>query len=662
MRVAERKTPVAPKAAGVFLLKAMNSRHPTSSPTRHALVGILLFTAACGGGGGGDGGGTDPQPQNTAPQIQVPQGLSGIAPRLTWVLPATGTATATFTATDADGDPLFWQVAGSGAEMAAAGVLAPSSAAGPSIDIDLLVVGAAAAVTFDVLVQDGVATASLEVTVQRAAAPTILGVSPSSAFSGQPTDVSVTGSNLTLAGSAQAEVRFGGALATNIVAQQDGSLACRTPSIGAAGPSVVAVSNAEGSSQLPSSAFLMMPYPPQLAATDLRVDAGAVGLATQIELASEDDFIDVAFVAGGAYHCRSADGGATYSVPTLLSSGEAVSGICVVAQGSLVRVAWIGDTQQSWVARSSDGGTTFLPATRVDAGGQPVSGLRLCADGQRVHLAWLSGSVGLNQSRVVLASSADGGATFAVPLGVSSGTQNQHAVEVGCRGALLCVAWLDDRQGSAFRGVYAARSADGGVAFSAAQRLSVQNDRATELGFATHGAVADVAFVTLLYGVWHNRSVDMGLTWRLPETQVRGMEDGVPTTPRVHAHGDRVYVAWITDGLAVRLARSSDGGATFPARTRLDSALAPVSGLELDGAGDYVTAAWLSGDASASAVRAAVATSADRGGAWRPEQGGGDGADNQGGLRMRQSGARIALGFLERRTLATGAYVNANQP
>lgn len=639
----------------------MNLRHFASLPTRHALAFTMLLAAACGGGGGGDDG-VEPEPPNTAPQIVAPAGLSGIVPRLTWSLPASGSTTGTFTATDVDGDPLFWQVTGSASEMAAAGVQAPSTASGAALVIDLFAVGAAASVTFDVLVQDGVATASLEITVLRAAAPAISAVDPSSAFAGQPTDVLVSGSSLVLAGSPQAEVRFAGALAQSASAQPDGSLRCRTPSIGNAGPAVVAVSNAQGSSQLPSSAFRLMPYPANLAATDVRLDAGAIGFASQIEIAVDGEVVDCAFLAGGAYHCRSTDGGATFSAPTLLSAGEAVTGICVVAEGNLVRVAWIGDTQQAWFSRSTDGGATFAPAVRVDAGGQAVSGVRLCADGQRVHVAWIAGSFGLGTARATVASSADGGASFAAARGVSSSTQNQRSVEVGCSGASLCLAWLDDRQGAQFRGVYAARSADGGLTFAPAQRLSVLNEIASDLDLSTDGSNAHMTFVTTVSGVWHNRSPDMGLTWRLPETLVRGTEDGVPTAPRAHAQGDRVYVAWITDGAEVRLARSSDGGATFPSRTRLDAAASPVSGVEIDGEGDYVTVAWLSGDASATTVRAAFTTSADRGASWRPEQGGGDGVTNQEGLRLRQSGARFSLGFLEQRTLSKGAYVNANQP
>lgn len=642
----------------------MNSRHSASSPTRHALAFSLLLVASCGGGGGGgdDGGGSDPEPPNTAPQLTAPAGLTGIVPRLTWAVSATGSTTGTFTATDADGDPLFWQVTGSASEMVAAGVQAPSSAAGASIDIELVAVGAAASVTFDVLVQDGVATASLEITVLRAAAPTISGVSPSSAFAGQPTDVLVSGSSLVLAGSPQAEVRFAGALAQSASAQSDGSLRCRSPSIGNAGPAVVAVSNAQGASQLPSSAFRLMPYPANLAATDVRIDAGAIGFASQVEIAVDGDVVDCALVAGGAYHCRSTDGGSTFSAPTLLSAAESVTGIRIVAEGNLVRVAWVGDAQQAWIARSTDGGATFATAVRVDAGSQPVSGLRLCADGQRVHVAWITGNEGLGQARATVASSADGGASFATARGVSSGTQNQRSVEVGCSGASLCVAWLDDRQGAQFRGVYAARSADGGLTFAPAQRLSVLNEIASDLDLSTDGTTAHMTFVTTVSGVWHNRSPDMGLTWRLPETLVRGTDDGVPTAPRAHAQGDRVYVAWITDGAEVRLARSSDGGATFPSRTRLDAATSPVSGVQIDGTGDYVTVAWLSGDASATGVRAAFTTSADRGATWRPQQGGGDGVTNQEGLRLRQSGARFSLGFLEQRTVSKGAYVNANQP
>ena len=59
--------------------------------------------------------------------------------------------------------------------------------------------------------------------------------------------------------------------------------------------------------------------------------------------------------------------------------------------------------------------------------------------------------------------------------------------------------------------------------------------------------------------------------------------------------------------------------------------------------GDYVTVAWLSGDAQTDSVRGVCATSVNRGTTWRPAELFGDGASNQAGLALRQSGAQVKV-------------------
>ena len=631
------------------------------SASKHVrtLVAVALLATACGGGGGGGDGGSEP-PANTAPVLPVPAGLTGTAPRVTWSVPILDTASITFTATDADGDLLQWQLSGSSTAFTAAGVRAPTSATGTTFTIDLDPVLSPAFALCNVLVQDGAATAGLEVSVLRTGAPQIDGVAPASAFAGQPLAVEVTGSALALGGVVQAQVTFGGASATVLASTGEGSLTCRTPSIAPSGQTVVAVSNTSGSDQLPASAFRVMPFPPVFASTDLAVDSG--GPSAGIELTLQDAVADVVTVSASTVsHARSTDGGASFGVSTLLSATEVVTEAKVVAVGDVVHVAWIGDSQQVWHRRSTDGGATFGAAARLDAGAQPVQGLRLAASATHVHAAWISGSLGLTQARATIASSANAGATFASPVGVASGSQNQRDVEIVCSGDDLAVVCLDDRIAPQFRGVYAARSGDGGATFSSALRLSASDGSATALDLSRDGAALHVAFVTE-DGVFYDGSPDLGATWRTPEVFVRGLEDGIPSEPRVHASGDRVYVAYTTDGTAVRLGRSSDLGASFPARTRLDSANVPVSSPRILGVGDYVTVAWLSGDAGTDSVRAAWTVSTNRGDSWRTQAGAGDGASNQGGLQLRQSGARLLLGYLERRGFPIRAFVNANQP
>ncbi len=637
----------------------MTAFFPGSALARSLWIVGSLLLVACGGGGGGGGGSGSQTTDNTTPVLAVPSGLTGTPPRLTWSVAAANSASVTFTATDAEQDTLQWQLAGSSSALAAAGVSATGATVGNSFVVTLDPVAQPAFAVFQVLVQDGQATAGFEVTTLRTGAPSIESVQPASAFAAQPLSVNVSGTGLVLGGLVQAGVTFGGASATNLAAQDDGSLSCLTPSIGSSGQTVVAVSNGQGADQLPASAFRMMPYPAQFAATDALVDTSFV--LPQFDLALDGATADFASNGSTVVHARSADGGATFAASTLLSGAETPTGARIAVVGDAVHVAWIGDGQQVHYRRSTDGGASFSTVALLGTGTQPATGLRIAATATHVFVAWISGSTGLSQARAVVASSQNAGASFAAPVGVASSTQNQRELEIAASNDDLVVAFLDDRLTSQFRGVYVARSGNGGSSFGTSLRLSAANRAASALDLHRDGSAVHLVFTTI-DGVNYNGSPDLGVTWRTPEVLVRGTEDGVPAEPRVHASGDRVYVLYTTDGTAVRIARSSDSGGSFPARTRLDAGAVPVSSPRITGVGDYVTVAWLSGDAQTDSVRGVFATSVNRGSTWRPAELFGDGASNQAGLALRQSGARLLLGFVERRSLAYGVFCNANLP
>ncbi|MEY4828288.1 MAG: hypothetical protein RLZZ562_84 [Planctomycetota bacterium] len=637
----------------------MTARIPGLALAFSLPIALLLALGSCGGGGGGGGDADVQLPDNTAPILTVPSGLTGTPPRLTWNVAAANSASVTFTAVDAEQDTLQWQLAGSSSALAAAGVSATGATVGNSFVVTLDPVVQPAFAVFQVLVQDGRATAGFEVTTLRTGAPSIQSVQPASAFAAQPLSVNVNGTGLTLGGLVQAGVTFGGASATNLAAQDDGSVTCLTPSISGSGQAVVAVSNAQGSDQLPASAFRMMPYPAQFAATDALVDSSFV--LPQFDLALDGATADVASNGSAVVHARSTDGGASFGASTFLSGAETPTGARIAVVGDAVHVAWIGDGQQVHYRRSTDGGASFSTVALLGTGTQPATGLRIAATATHVFVAWISGSVGLSQARAVVASSQNAGASFTAPVGVASSTQNQRELEIAASSDDLVVAFLDDRLTSQFRGIYVARSGNGGLSFGTSLRLSAANRAASALDLYRDGTALHLVFTTI-DGVLYNGSPDFGVTWRTPEVLVRGTDDGVPAEPRVYASLDRVYVLYTTDGTAVRIARSSDSGASFPARTRLDAGTVPVSSPRITGVGEYVTVAWMSGDVQMDSVRGVFSTSVNRGSTWRPAELFGNGASNQTGLALRQSGARLLLGFVERRSLSYGVFCNANLP
>lgn len=629
-----------------------------SHRTLALILALALPFAACSGGGGGGDGPPDLGP-NATPVVPVPSGLSGSMPQLRWLVDRSAAESVQFAAADADGDALTWQISVSGLAATALGLRLPITPTGNTVrlELDPVVTPATGSVTF--LVQDPrAAVFAFQVTIVRGGAPTLTSVSPTSAFGGRPLRVALSGSAFDLAGTAVPQVRFGGLLATSLLANGDAQLSCLTSSLPQSGPIGVSIQTAFGSASLPSGAFRMLSFPPAFAATDARVDAS--GLADAVEADLDEANACVATVAAGTLAlARSQDGGRTFAAAQILSGGEFAREPQVLVEGSRVLVAWIGDGQQVRLRRSLDAGATFDSAVLVGTGTGPASGLQLVASGDRVHAAFVRGDAALGQARVVSCSSSDGGSSFASERAIAPASANQSAVGIGADGAAVYVAFLDERLGTGARGVYVARSTDGGATWLAARRLSAPNRQAAQLRCARDGASLQIVWTTS-DGLFANGTTDRGLSWRTPEVPVATMADGAPESPFVHVAGSRVQVVYTTNGAEVRLARSTDAGASFPVRTRLDAGVELESAPVLAGTGDYTTVAWLAGDAQSNGVRVAWAASTDGGSTFTSPTGLGDGASNQDSVRLCQSGGRLLTVFRERRGLAIGAYANAN--
>jgi hypothetical protein len=220
----------------------------------------------------------------------------------------------------------------------------------------------------------------------------------------------------------------------------------------------------------------------------------------------------------------------------------------------------------SWITRSTDGGRTWTPRTRVDMGEAcPCcrTGLATGKDGT-IYMAWrhvFPGSI----RDVVVARSSDQGATWTAPVRVHADEWKfdacPHAgpaIALDSAGALH-VTWWTGKEGNA--GVFYAKSADGAKTFS----------EPVALGVAQFSRPAHVQLALAS----NNRVV---VAW----------DDGTKQIPQV----------------VIRV--SHDGGATFDAVTSLSvagrSATFPVLAI----AGDSLAVAW--SEESAEAAKAAEAS------------------------------------------------------
>ncbi|MFO1077792.1 MAG: hypothetical protein U1E73_08705 [Planctomycetota bacterium] len=618
----------------------------------------LLPVAACGGGGGGGGGSNPPIAPNHPPVMQVPSGLIGGGSSFRYEAPIATAATLTFAATDTDGDALHWSVVGDPATAALVGVTLPLTGNAGLFQLPIAAVAAPASAELVVFVEDTHGGAgAVDLLVVRSGPPTIDAVAPDSAFAGQPQYVAITGSAFYLGGTVTTAPRFGGLLGTGVQVLGDALLTCSTPLTLPAGPWSVSVSNGQGSAQLPPTAFSVLPFPPVYAAADTAFDAGA---GSAPAAARTGNVLHAVWLeAGAVMHRTSVDHGALWSGGVPLSGAEVPTEPQVVGAGLDAVVAWIGDGGTIYARRSGDGGMTFDPAVVLNpAAVLPATHLRLAAAGDRCYAAWTVGSAAGGTARLQLARSANGGSTWLAPQSVDDQGANQTDHVLACSGDYAWLAFRDARQGGAVTGTYVARSADGGVTWSAGTRLSAPGAATFEPCLCNEGLVLHVAWLVggaLRYA----SSLNSGINWT-SSIELQGNSNGTISEPALACDRGRVFAAYAVAGTTVQCTRVVAAGGA-PADTVLTTAAASAAQIRIGARGNYVVVAFRDGDVGTGTARIWQSASGDAGVAFAAAARFGDGAAAQEDPVLAADSAQILLLWRDHRGATPALFVNRDQ-
>lgn len=629
--------------------------------TARALCVLSLIAAgsACKKSGGG-GGGEPPIAPNSPPSLSVATQLVGSGSVFRFTLAVGGNDTLAFSATDPDDDPLRWQLVGDGAAATAVGVTLPLPVTGPTFSFDIAAVTLPATAALVLFVEDTRGNAAaIDLTIIRTGPPTITGTAPNSAFVTQSQAVTITGTALSLAGTANTIARFGGIPASGITIPNETTLNCSTPGMSSGGV-VVSVSNANGTAALPASAFTAFTYPPTFGATDQALGAAA-GSAPAVALAG--DVLHAVWLEGGVVvHRVSGDGGTTWSTAQTLSGGEIPTEPQVVADGQNATVVWVGDGTTMWARNSTDGGASFQAGQVLNpaAGSAPAARPRLCASGDRQHLIYLQGDASLGMARVVACTSNTAGALWTPPVTIDDGSANQSAQAVVCDGESVWVAFLDLRQGGAVQGVYTSRSINGGLNWSAANRRTPAGTTASEPLLCQDGTHVHVTW--LRSGVLdHVRSSNSGLSYATLATELSDSTAGIATAPAITCSGANVYAIYVDAGSAVWIALINAAG-SLPQRQMISTATVSAAFTNITKRGNYIFTAWRSDDVGTGLARILQSLSTDVGNTFTVPSGFGDGTAAQDAPLLLAQGARETLFWLDSRGGPPTLFTNRNNP
>jgi hypothetical protein len=301
-----------------------------------------------------------------------------------------------------------------------------------------------------------------------------------------------------------------------------------------------------------------------------------------------------ALETGAVYATVSTDGGQTFpGADVRVDAAAARASACgstrtAISSGRFF-VAWIdqrfaatGDTV--FIARSTDGGKTFAEQ-QLDthtSGASPWSvaaPLSLVASGSDVSVLWTEQQGGT--SNVVVASSQDGGATFARTTLNGAQVASVSDARLVASGGVLHAAWRDDRAGSATK-PFLRNSTDGGVTWSAeaSPAFGAAKAQVSALSIAAAGNEV-IIFVSAQDQGAANvvpqvaRSADFGTTFTFTGALPQGTSDSV-RSPEAAAQGSGVLASWneVTYSSGERAALSKDGGATFPTASKVSASSA----------------------------------------------------------------------------------------
>jgi hypothetical protein len=325
-----------------------------------------------------------------------------------------------------------------------------------------------------------------------------------------------------------------------------------------------------------------------------------------LSLAADGDRVAASWAASAQdgtdiYAAMSSDGGRTFSAPVRVNDhpGDANPGgeqpPRIVVKGSSVDVVWVSKRESVSgirVASSTDGGATFGPTRTITP--PNVTGARgwesaAMDDSGVLHAAWLDGRNNgphehmsgppVRQDIYHAVWGADG---TAVETMVASNVCFCCKTALVSRGDEVYVAWRHLFPGGV-RDIAVARSSDRGKTFSAPVRVSLDNwkidacpDDGPAMTLDARGAL-DITWPTMVkdrVGIFEASSTDGGATFT-PRVRIDS-GTAAASHPRIAASASAVAIvwdelangarrAWVRVGTAAPIALNAEGAASYPA-------------------------------------------------------------------------------------------------
>jgi len=275
------------------------------------------------------------------------------------------------------------------------------------------------------------------------------------------------------------------------------------------------------------------------------------------------------------YYKRSTDGGVSWETDTRLTNNSAYSYIpSISVSGSVVHVVWLDLRDGNWEIyynRSTDAGISWGADTRLTNHFADSYTPSISVSGSVLHVVWYDNRD--NNYEIYYKRSTDGGVSWGADTRLTDNSADSYISSISVSGSVVHVVWADSRDGN-FE-IYCKRSTDGGITWGADTRLTNNPAYSYYSSVSLSGSVVHVVWLDNRDGDWemyYKRSTDGGVSWEA-DTRLTN-NPAASSYPSVSVSGSVVHVVWQDnrDGNnEIYYKRSTDGGTSWGVDLRLTS-------------------------------------------------------------------------------------------
>jgi hypothetical protein len=285
---------------------------------------------------------------------------------------------------------------------------------------------------------------------------------------------------------------------------------------------------------------------------------------------------------GEIYYKRSFDNGISWEADDRLTNdaGESFDP-SVLVSGTVVHVAWSDDRDgnyEIYYKRSEDGGSTWGADTRLTNVSLSSNSPAMAISGSMLHLVWYDerdDPSGNWKTEIYYRRSTDGGLTWGSDIRLTNNDAYSGFPGVFVSSSVVHVVWEDDRDGNGE--IYYKRSTDEGLTWGSDKRLTNDPANSWDPCVALNDSVVHVVWMDDRdgsgYEIYYNRSTDGGLSWGADTRLTNAVAPS--EYPTIEVSGSNVHVTWQDQrdmNYEIYYKRSEDAGLSWQEDARLTNA------------------------------------------------------------------------------------------